>query len=258
MVDVHSDLSVTALIGRLLQRTWQEWYRSRTFELGAALAFYAIFSIAPIMVLAFSAASLMLGNEVAQGRLTQEIESTVGQTVANAIQATARYTYRSGSSIPATVLSIVFFAFGATGLFGQLQSALNAIWKVSLKPGRGLRGGLHDQLGPFVAVLGISASCWLMYWSRPSSPHLRSHSLCASRPRSPAVVGRHLRSFGSVPHAGHRVTLPYFAGRQDRLAKHLGGSGLERSAALIRQSLDWLVSGRGRYRIRVWCQPVPS
>ena len=109
------------------------------------------------MVLAFAAASWMLGNEVAQGRLTQEIESTVGQTVANAIQATALYTYRSGSSIPATVLSIFFFAFGATGLFSQLQSALNAIWKVALKPGRGLRGGLHDQLGPFVAVLGISA-----------------------------------------------------------------------------------------------------
>jgi membrane protein len=148
---------MTAAIGLLLKRTWQEWYRSRTFELGAALAFYAIFSIAPIMVLAFSAASLMLGNEVAQGRLTQEIESTVGPTVANAIQATARYTYRSGSSIPATVLSIFFFAFGATGLFSQLQSALNAIWRVSLKPGRGLRGTLHDQLGSFVAVLGISA-----------------------------------------------------------------------------------------------------
>ena len=110
-----------------------------------------------MIVLAFTAASLVLGSEAAQGRLTQEIESTVGETVAGAIQATAQYTYRSGSGVPATILSIVLFGFGATGLFSQLQSALNAIWEVEPKPGRGLRGDLRDRFGAFLAVLGISA-----------------------------------------------------------------------------------------------------
>jgi membrane protein len=142
---------------RLLKQTWLQWYQSRAFELGAALAFYAIFSIAPVVVLAFTAASLVLGPEAAQGRLVQEIESSVGHTVAVAIQATSQYTYRSGSGIPATVLSILFFGFGATGLFSQLQSALNAIWEVKPKPGRGLRGILRDRLGSFLAVLGASA-----------------------------------------------------------------------------------------------------
>ena len=145
------------LIVRLLKQTSLEWYQSRALELGAAMAFYAIFSITPVMVLAFTTASLVLGPEAAQGRLAQEIESSVGHTVAVAIQATAQYTYRSGSSVPATVLSIVFFGFGATGFFGQLQSALNAIWEVEPKPGRGLRGILRDRLGSFVAVLGASA-----------------------------------------------------------------------------------------------------
>jgi len=54
-------------IVHLLKQTWLEWYQSRTFELGAALAFYAIFSIAPVIVLAFTAASLVLGKEAAQG-----------------------------------------------------------------------------------------------------------------------------------------------------------------------------------------------
>ena len=144
-------------IVRLLKQTGLEWYQSRTFELGAALAFYAIFSIAPVIVLAFTVASLVLGKEAAQGRVTQGIESTVGHTVAVAIQATAKHTYQSGSGVPATVLSIVFFGFGATGLFLQLQSALNAIWEVEPKPGRGLRGLLHDRLGSFLAVLAISA-----------------------------------------------------------------------------------------------------
>ena len=157
MVSGHADHPESVQFVRLLKQTWLEWYQSRTFELGAALAFYAIFSIAPVIVLAFTAASLVLGSEAAQGWLTQEIESTVGRTVAGAIQATAQYTYRSGSSVPATILSIVFFGFGATGLFSQLQSALNAIWEVEPKPGRGLRKDLHDRFGSFLAVLGISA-----------------------------------------------------------------------------------------------------
>ena len=144
-------------IVRLLKQAGLKWYKSKTFELGAALAFYAIFSIAPVIVLAFTAASLVLGKEAAEGRLSQGIESTVGHTVAVAIQATAKYSYQSGSGVPATVLSIVFFGFGATGLFLQLQSALNVIWEVTPKPGRGLRGFLRDRLGSFLAVLGISA-----------------------------------------------------------------------------------------------------
>ena len=143
-------------IVRLLKQTSLEWYRSRAFELGAALAFYAIFSIAPVMVLAFTAAGLVLGPEAAQGRLVTEIESTVGHTVAVAVQATAQYTYRSGSSVPATVLSIVLFGFGATGFFGQLQIGLNAIWELEPKSGRGLRRFVRDRLGSFLAVLGTS------------------------------------------------------------------------------------------------------
>ena len=213
-------------IVRLLKQTWLEWYQSRTFELGAALAFYAIFSIAPVIVLAFTAASLVLGKEAAQGRLTQEIESTVGHTVAVAIQATAQYTYQSGSGVPATVLSIVFFGFGATGLFSQLQSALNAIWEVEPKPGRGLRGILHDRFGSFLAVLGISALLL--------ADLLVTAALCRARPdpallahasRLPALAGRHVRRLLGVPHAGHRAGLPHFARRQDRLARRLGRGG---------------------------------
>lgn len=144
-------------IVRLLKQTSLEWFQSRAFEFGAAMAFYAIFSITPVIVLAFTIASLVLGPEAAQGRLAQDIESSVGHTVAVAIQATAQHTYRSGSSVAATILSIIFFGFGATGFFSQLQSALNAVWEVEPKPGRGLRGILRDRLGSFLAVLGASA-----------------------------------------------------------------------------------------------------
>ena len=171
-------------IVRLLKQTGLEWYQSRTFALGAALAFYAIFSVAPVIVLAFTAASLVLGKEAAQGRLTQGIESTVGHTVAVAIQATAKYTYRSGSGVPATVLSIVFFGFGATGLFLQLQSALNAIWEVEPKPGRGLRGILAIGSDRSWPSWEPALCCWLPCWSRRPSPH--SAGYCPPRLRSKA------------------------------------------------------------------------
>ena len=156
MVSGYADHPGLMQLARLLKQTWLGWYRSNAFEIGASLAFYAIFSVAPVLVLAFTVASLVLGPETAQGRLTREIESAVGHTVAAAVQATAQHTYRSGSSIPATVLNIVFFGFGATGFFSQLQHALNAVWEVKPKPGRGLRGILRDRFGSFLAVLGTS------------------------------------------------------------------------------------------------------
>jgi membrane protein len=151
----HPDRMPIAL--RLLKQTWLEWYRSNAFEIGAALAFYAIFAVAPVIVLAFTVASLVLGPDAAQGQLTEEIERTVGPTVASGVQSTARYTYRSGSSLLTTILGIVFFGFGATGFFSQLQSALNAVWEVEPRPGRGLRGIVGDRLGSFLGLLGISA-----------------------------------------------------------------------------------------------------
>jgi membrane protein len=156
MVSDQAVPPVRVRIGRVLKQTGLEWWNSNAFEVAAALAFYAIFSIAPVIVLAFTAASLVLGPEAAQGRLTEEIESSVGPTVGEAVEATALYTYQSGSGVPATVLSIIFFGFGATGFFAQLQSALNAIWQVSPKPGRGLRGVLRDRLGSFLTVVGTS------------------------------------------------------------------------------------------------------
>lgn len=156
MVSSHVGPSVGGEMVWLLKQTWLAWWHSNAFEIGAALAFYAIFSIAPVMVLAFTAASLVLGPEAAYGRLTTEIESAVGPTVAAAVESTSGNAYRNGSGVPTTILSIVFFGVGATGFFSQLQSALNAVWDVTPRPGRGLRGLLRDRFGSFLAVLGTS------------------------------------------------------------------------------------------------------
>jgi membrane protein len=141
----------------LLLRAAGQWYGDKTFELGAALAYYAVFSIAPVILIAIAVASLFLGRQAAEGQVSQQLEATVGHTVAQAITGTLKYAHKSGSGVMATLLSSIVLLVSAMGLFGQLQSALNAIWGVKPKSGRGWWGVVRDRLWPFLAVLGAAA-----------------------------------------------------------------------------------------------------
>ena len=141
---------------RLLAQTAAQWYEDKALELGAALAYYAVFSISPIILLSVAVASTVLGKGAAEGRIEQQIKNSVGPTVADAIQGTLADSYRRGSGTWATIVGIVILVFAAMGFFSQLQSALNRIWKVRPKPGRGYWGTLRDRFLSFVAVLGAS------------------------------------------------------------------------------------------------------
>src|SRR4051794_23997054 len=118
---------------QIIRRAGRSWYSDRTFELGAALAYYAVFSIAPVVMLAISVASMILGGSAAQKGLAQQLAGSLGNTVAGAVQDVARHAYRSGGGAVATAVSVALFLFGSTGLFGQLQSALNSVWNVRPK-----------------------------------------------------------------------------------------------------------------------------
>jgi membrane protein len=144
--------------GRAVQALVQAvvaWSQGRAFEQGAALAYYAVFAIAPILLLAIAVASLVFGREAAAGRIAAQLESTLGPTVATAIEDALHYGYTSGSGWRATVASGVALFFAATGFFIQLQSALNDIWHVRPKAGRGVWGVVVDRLWSFVAVVGV-------------------------------------------------------------------------------------------------------
>jgi membrane protein len=164
---------------RLLAQTATEWYEDKALELGAALAYYAVFSISPIILLSVAVASMFLGKGAAEGRIEQQIKNSVGPTVAEAIQGTLAYSYRRGSGEWATLIGIVILILAAMGFFSQLQSALNKIWKVRPKPGRGLWGTLRDRFMSFVAVLG---ACLLLLASLLVSATLSAvvHALPAS------------------------------------------------------------------------------
>jgi membrane protein len=137
----------------LLKQTASEWINDKAPTRGAALAYYSMFAIAPIVILAVSLAGLVYGEAAASGRVAEEIRGTVGKEVAAAIESLVRAASNRTSSALATVVSLGVALFGAAALFRELQDALNTIWKVTARPGRALTRTLKDRAFSFGMVL---------------------------------------------------------------------------------------------------------
>lgn len=143
-------------IFRLLRETITEWQNDKVPLLAAALAYYTVFSIAPLLIIAIAIAGAFFGEEAARGEIIGQIKGLVGQQGAEAIQSMLQNTQQpSANSGLATLFGIVTLLIGATGVFGQLQDALNIIWDVKPKPGVGLKVFLLSRLLSFAMVLVI-------------------------------------------------------------------------------------------------------
>lgn len=142
------------VIWQLLKETVHEWNADKAPRLGAALAYYTVFSIAPLLIIAIGIAGLVFGEQAARGEIGAQMEDTIGHPGAQAIQEMLANTHATGSCTWATVAGLVILLFGASGLFIELQDALNTIWKVTPKPGLGVGGMLRDRLLSFTVVLG--------------------------------------------------------------------------------------------------------
>jgi membrane protein len=143
-------------IPALLKETFFEWYADRGSRLGAALAFYTLFSLAPLLLIIIAITALVFGREIAYTQLIQQIEAFIGLEGARVIQATIENTSRPSSGIMATLIGLATMLFGATIVFNELQDALNMIWKVAPKPRHSMAIGLiWDRLLAFSIVLAI-------------------------------------------------------------------------------------------------------
>jgi len=145
-----------ALIFDLMRATWLEWQEDKAPRLGAAFAFYTIFSIAPLLIIAIAIAAAVLGQKAAQGQIQQQIQGAIGpaaaKTVQDMIEATAK---ARGTGLRASILGILISLWGASNLFGQLQDSLNTIWEVTPKPSGGLWIVVRQRFLAFVMVLGM-------------------------------------------------------------------------------------------------------
>jgi membrane protein len=123
-------MSSKKVIG-LFQETYEEWSEDKAPRLGAALAYYSIFSIAPLLILVIAAAGMLFGKEAAGGAVQDEIQNFLGLAAATAIEEMIQSAAQDGhSSLLATALAVGTLMLGAAGAFVALQDALNTIWKV--------------------------------------------------------------------------------------------------------------------------------
>jgi membrane protein len=122
----------------LLKLTVAEWTNDNAFELSAALAFYTIFSIAPVLLIAVGVASFFLAPGTATDQIVDEMDKMIGAQGANAVKQVIESSRGFGKGIWAVSVGVVTLITGATAVFGELQSALNQIWDVKAKPDRGM------------------------------------------------------------------------------------------------------------------------
>ncbi len=141
-------------IYQLLKTAFSEWSNDKAPRLGAALAYYSVFSIGPLIVLVVAVAGLIFGAEAAHGKVVAEIKGTMGEPIGSSLEQMLAKSSETGWDTGAAILGIASLLFGASGVFGQLQDALNTIWKVAPKPGRGILGIISDRFLSLTMVLG--------------------------------------------------------------------------------------------------------
>ncbi len=139
----------------LVKDTVSDWSDDNASRLAASLACYTLLSIAPLVVLCVAIAGMVFGREAAQGQIAGELGSVVGAQGAQAIQAIVANAKNPGSGVLATIGGVAVLLFGASGVFGELQAALNTVWEVQPKPGRGIWGVIKDRFFSFTMVLGV-------------------------------------------------------------------------------------------------------
>jgi membrane protein len=140
----------------VIKETASDWDDDKAATLAAALAYYTLLSIAPLIVFAVAVAGLVFGEEAARGQISEQISGLVGPQASEAIESIAKNADAPATGMVSTVIAVVVLLFGASGVFGELQSSLNTIWEVEPKPGRGIMGIVKDRFFSFTMVLGVA------------------------------------------------------------------------------------------------------
>ena len=139
----------------LLKETFSEWNKDKASRLAAALAYYTVFSLAPLLIIVIAIAGSVFGEEAARGAIVGQIQGLVGRAGAEVIQAAIQNASKPAEGTIASIISVIVLIFGASGVFAELQDALNTVWEVQPKPGRGVFNVIRNRFLSFSMVLGI-------------------------------------------------------------------------------------------------------
>lgn len=139
---------------QLFKQTWSEFSSDKVPRLGAALAYYTIFSIAPLLLISIAIAGMIFGRDAAQGQIFAQLRGVLGANSAKMIEEMVKNAAKPKTGTFATIFGVVTLIFGASGVFGQLKEALNTIWDVEPKKSRGILGLIKDRFLSVAMVFG--------------------------------------------------------------------------------------------------------
>ncbi len=167
----------------IFKETLRQWLEDKAPQLGAALAYYTVFSLAPLILVLLAILGLVFRNDPAGAweKMTVQLGYFLDRSAIEVIQSIAEKAAQTGKSIWATIIGVMLALFGASGVFGQLQDALNTIWGVKAKPGTGIWAFLSGRFLSFAMVGGI---CFLLLVSMTVESLLKgfSHYVQAALP----------------------------------------------------------------------------
>jgi membrane protein len=171
---VHSEKPYQKGIVALFKNTASEWIQDKCPQLGAALAYFTVFSLAPLVLVLLAVFGLIFGgSDHARDKMTEQLQYLIDPSGIKVIQDIAANASKPQSGMLATTIGVVLALFGASGVFGQLQDALNTVWGVKPKPGGGLMGFIRTRFLSFAMVGGV---CFLLLVSLTVETVLRGFS----------------------------------------------------------------------------------
>jgi len=139
----------------LIKKTASNWSDLNAPRLGAALAFYTMLSIAPLLVLSVALAGLVFGPLAAEGRVVAQLQSIVGYQGGLALQDLLAHGRHLSSGLTALVVGIVLLIYGASSVFAELRDSLNLVWGFKTVTGPGVMGIIRSRFVAFAMVMGI-------------------------------------------------------------------------------------------------------
>jgi membrane protein len=141
---------------KLLKTIFIKWLEDDPFQSAAALSYYTLFSLAPLLIISIAVAGFVFGREAAQNQIVSTIQGLIGHESALAVQAMIQNaSNRPKTGMISTLLGGIILLFGAGGVVGQLQTSLNTIWRVSAKSDSSVRDFIRKRFISFAMVLGI-------------------------------------------------------------------------------------------------------
>ena len=233
----HSVGAVTKLLGQAARG----WRKDNAPRLGAALAYYTLFSIAPLLVIAIAVAALVFGKDAAQGRIVAELSALLGEAGARALEETLESSRKPTTGALAALGALFTLLLGATGVFGELKGSLNVVWDVreDERPRRGfIVGMLRNRLWSFAMVLAVG---FLLLVSL-----VISSVLAAAR----GALGRHLpQPSAAFDHANTLASFAIITVLFAMIFKFLPDTKVAWSDVWVGAALTSVLFGTGKYVI---------